>query len=150
MQLQLSKPFISSPFLKLACALGRWCERQIVSYSILSLLCCNSFAVSPNSAFIHMIVSQHVSAYQNFSHLGISRYIEIWHSKLHSLSCGLCKIWMYSISRLFCLLSSMFFYWFCHLKSRGNWFVTAVPFNHTIGFCSSLFISNITNYSSVG
>ena len=39
-------------------------------------------SVSPNSAFIHMTVSQHILAYQNFFHQGIFRNIEKWHSKV--------------------------------------------------------------------
>ena len=35
-------------------------------------------AVSPNSAFIHMTISCHVTRWSNLVYLGIFRYIEIW------------------------------------------------------------------------
>ena len=110
----------------------------------------NNSSVSPNSAFIHMIRSQHILACQNFSHLVISRYIEIWHSKFNFLICGLYTIWMNFIRHLLWLQSPMIFYWFCHLNSRRNWFMNALPFNPIIGFCLSCFKSNLIDYWSIG
>ena len=104
------------------------------------------YTVSPNSAFIHILVSQHISANQNFFHLGIFRYIEICLTKVSFFQ--LCLLWDQNQFHVaVCLVYGL--QWFWHLTFRRNWFMNAAPLNH-IWFCSSFFLFNLADYLEVG
>ena len=107
----------------------------------------NSYPVSPNSAFIHMLVYQHISANHNFFHLGIFRYIEICLTKVSFFQ--LCLLWDQNQFHVaVCLVYGL--QWFWHLTFGRNWFMNVAPFNYIIRFCSSFSLFNLTDCLSVG
>ena len=113
----------------------------IKDYKI-NMWCKQSVPIPHSAIWSYLNIFRHINTYSIWAYVGISIY-DI--QRFDLLSRALCKIWMNSISRLSYLRSYMIYYWLCHFSLRRSSFLNTVPFDHTIGFCSS-FISNVNNH----